>query len=830
MPDNQDITQNPLEAYASRQKKQPITTTKKAADKSTVHEGENPLESFFKKKSGIGDGGTQQQKPSEKTSTTTEQGIGFDPYKGVIKKEEDTEMVVPYSTPFKKVPLTPQERLVASNKNIQTRHSVNTQAIQDWNTTFGTNMNPNEILSDADKSAAFYNDLVKEDKALYTKQQFNPALMGMTPQEIELEKKEDVFGQLGVKKQKFIDTKQYIPLLEEHIANLSVTEGITKGLTDNQVTVNLFKRLDPKGYNKHVANIDKTVSDVVTSFQMMPIVDDISGHLELLNTDKGKYDLMRNQAKQSVANELFTVGSINGDKKLIDKSKEVSATIQDDDEIYAKYPSLNTSRIANEIGTELAIKLGQLKGSEAEGIENIAAKFQGGYVKEDIEKSDTFKKYLNNPKTHDAALEVLHNVGLVPNSQYFGGVLDNLFKPVKDLFYSLGDLSGIVTKGDRIAETKKEELFPDEPQNLKNYVSKIRGAINTTSYLVGMIPLAAVGGEAGEAMNLGDIAIGQKVIKGSEVLGNAVSLGIPSMHQNLKDVDQYTDNTAVKAMYATIGAMINTVGGEFLPVSKLSKFGLEKDALKLAQTITDKEVTEKGVAQVLNDFKPKFISASKKYGVNVGGGAVTMAYFTFANGINKMVFGGGGNMEDLTNETGQAFVSGLLGMSVIGGFGAAKDMKNEKSSSFKNNIYDLAAKHDATRDMLDKSYREGKFTVEEYNQKVQVLNTAVAAKNQLDRTQQDHDIKLSSNQRSVFVANRTAEAVLTKQLESPTITPELKSKYEGQIKRLAEQRENIIQGLKFDDNLVPHEKLFEAEKNYNKALEYFNSGTVDSDK
>jgi len=67
-------------------------------------------------------------------------------------------------------------------------------------------------------------------------------------------------------------------------------------------------------------------------------------------------------------------------------------------------------------------------------------------------------------------------------------------------------------------------------------------------------------------------------------------------------------------------------------------------------------------------------------------------------------------------------------------------------------------------------------------------------------------------QKSVYVSNRTAEGVIKKQSESPAITEDQQEKYQVQLGKLKQQREDLFKGLKFSPTLEPLYDLFNAEK------------------
>lgn len=728
---------------------------------------------------------------------------------------------------------TVKEQLEDDAKRFVARKEATKKSVDIYNQTYGTKFNADEVTNNPEKAAEFFN-LYKEryDKALRPDIRVGGALsisqVAKPPVGLDaaLNSYTEAPAAKVIARNELISKgEQNLDLLKNKVVDLTIDEARLKGIPKKQLINNLHKRLDPKGYDARLKAIDERttlgLSDLVSGG---PFLKDNTKDIELLNTEKAPYEFAINESLKRQANDMVTAGALQGNKSLVEGGKSLLAQVRPEDDIYASYPSLNKSRIAAEISKELAAKAGQLKGTEAEGL-GVFNKVRGYTGASNIEAftTEAFKKFYDNPKTRDAALEVAANPNeYLSDASYFGGVEKNIAKPFKELGLSLLDITGVRDKMDRLADTKNEELFPEVTPELKGYVGKIKGAINTTAYLTGMMAIQVPSTTAAANIGLGT--------KAATRAGTAMAFGIPSFDANLKDADNFLESDGAKAAYATLGSMINTVGGEFLELGKISKFKeLQKPLLELSEKITDKNITEGAVKELLDKAKDPYVNALVKYGTNVTKGAAVMSYFTFANGVNKMLFGGNETSTQLVENTGTAFVDGLLGMSVLGGFGAHADLQKEKNTSYKSTIKNLGDNADATRDLFDIAYKKGDYTRPEYNEKVQILNTIISAKSSLDIAEVGTGITLDAGQRSVYVANRTAEGVIKKQLESPLLTEQQKAGYEAQLKRLQTQREDILQGLTFNDNLEPLNEVFDAQKEYRKAYEDFNEGVVEND-
>lgn len=749
--------------------------------------------------------------PSQKEKITTQ--FNNDPFSPAqyIKPESGTEPK----------PLTDEEKLHAEANNIIGNQKVRQDAVIDYGNKFGIQVNPDEILNSADKSAAFLQRL-KEGRSINLVNQLEAQKKQAESQAEHPQANYDFGIENAFDPNSYANKSlEQVKQIQTHVIDKTIDEGREKGLSEDEIKHNLFKNIDPQGYARNKEAVDSRSTIGVSSFLSgSPFLKDSEKQFELLNTQKAPVDFAYNEGLKRMANDRIVVGTLNNDEAMVNDGKALAAKIKTDDEIYSQYPSLNKARIAADISKELASRSGQLEGTDAETLTGNVQKFTG---QGDALNTEAFKQYYANPSTRELALDVAANPeNYLSDASFLGGIKSNIAKPFKELWLSGGDILGLRDKMDRLTDTKKEELFPEQTPEIRGYVSKIRGAVNTTAYLTGMMALQIPGTAAGTALGFAE--------KGATRIGTGMAFGIPSFDANLKDADNFIKNDAGKAAYATLGAMINTAGGEFLELGKISKFKeLQSPLVDLANKITDKNITQDAVSELLDKAKIPYIDALTKYGTNVTKGAATMSYFTFANGVNKMLFGGNEGVPDLVQHTGTAFLDGLLGMSVLGAFGAHADLQKEKNTTYKNNIFQLANNQDAARDVIETAYKNGQYTTPQYNEKIAILNTAVAAKDNLKAIQQNNNAQLDEGQKAVYVTNRTAEGVIKKQLESPLLTPEQKTNYEEQLKRLQTQREDIFKGLKFSDNLEPLTQIFDAQKEYNRAYEDFNNGVVDND-
>jgi len=63
----------------------------------------------------------------------------------------------------------------------------------------------------------------------------------------------------------------------------------------------------------------------------------------------------------------------------------------------------------------------------------------------------------------------------------------------------------------------------------------------------------------------------------------------------------------------------------------------------------------------------------------------------------------------------------------------------------------MAINHDAAEDIFKIGLKDGTYTQSEYNQKIQILNTAKASNEALKIAQQDNGIELDMNNKNQFM-------------------------------------------------------------------------------
>jgi hypothetical protein len=714
--------------------------------------------------------------------------------------------------------------------------------IQKANAQFGWDSNPNEILGNADLTSKWLS------KYLLTLQQSDPVQQKKDEAEaqgrdMDIETLNAIISDDKNLKDRVANyvtqLKELNPLVnavKTHIATQAAKEGYAKGESDEQTANKIALLTNPIGYKNAQEALKKpfgfdrlsdqsNLGDIVGG-----IADEIGGDKtfknQMLNSvlDDAKYKL--NESYKKNAEDQAAIAHLSKDPDMLNQAKLMYSKY--DPNILNKLPSLQMAKMANEVASDIATASGQLEGTDTE---NYVWKLEGA-KQEDIISIMQKKGWFTDPNKKALAMQIATHPEMVKDASYYGGAGESFLQPFKDLGLSLLDVTDIRSFKDRMADKFKDELFPkefadDETKSAFSVLGhdfKTRHIINGISNLAGLtagnILTEGVAGEVGMSANA------------AKRLSAYVTFGIPSIDANLKDSYNFIDNDVHRAAYVTLGTLINGEGGALLDLGKISRVpGLQEPFMALSKNLVEKNLSTEAKDELLNVAKNKYVDFVKKWGkLGVQGGkntlegAATMSYFGFANQYNKLLNGDPNTKaEDLLPTAGNAFLDGVFTMIPFGFVRAVKETKNNPNSTYKDMINQLSVMPTAAEDIL----RMGSKSPEDFNYKMSVVNTARAAKNALDATEQATGINLDPNQRSVYVANKTIEAVL-RDKAAKIDDKGKREQLEAQADELAEQSTKTLDGLKFTPTLEPLYDLYDAEKRYNKALDDFqNSGGTD---
>lgn len=711
--------------------------------------------------------------------------------------------------------------------------------IKNLNQEAGTSYDPDETLADPDKLSNFIQDYKSKmgNKVVQNTSSgiFDPMRHVVDPS--IRQRSSDLLSEFQGLQQ---------PILTKHLIKTTVEQDLLNGVAPEVTNEKIAKRTNPINYKNSkealatATGLD-TISDTSTPFQIIgAAIDDLVGtnpQKEVLNSVIGQADLQRNDAIMQLALDKQAEAHVNNNESAMTSAKQLIQSYNPD--LIYNYPAILKQQMAFEISQDVAKDSGQMPDVQGEdGAHNVGVKFFGetqeGYARRMREKG-----WFDNPKTRDIATDLLNHPELFSDASYLGSTGNSFLKPFKDLGLSVSDVLGVRSKADVVSDKIKDEMFPLETPGISQTAKNVRTFVNTTSNLAGMATIASITGGIGRAAGIGlseaEVAefsspaltterglelAGKSIDANNRIatLSNAASFGLPSIDANLKDSYNFIDNDAARAAYVTMGGILNTYGGKLLNLPTISKVPeLSETFIKAAQGLSEKTLTQDAARELLNEGKKPYIDYLLKYGKNVTEGAATMAYFTATNEILKSAFGDPNTTgEDIVKNTGTAFLDGVLGMLVFGAVKTAGEFNENKNSSFKNNIYQMAIMPDAAKDVFLLS----KSSEADYNQKVQILNTAVAAKNALEATQLDTNIPLSEQQKAAYVANKTTEAYVRAVAEK-TSDESRKKELLSRADRLRDQSVATLDGLKFTKTLEPLYDLYQAEKEYDKAYADF---------
>lgn len=713
------------------------------------------------------------------------------------------------------------------------------KSIQSYNKEMGTILDPKDILSSAQKTSDFLQKVQQAKKTLLEKDAQRQAMLRADPEGTTYTSKNGkIVGTpnkdiplINLDPQAFINKYQdYQKVLEDHAVKLTIDEDNKAGVAPDKTVVKIAQRLDPTGYAR-AAKVAATptglnaISDTdINPFKALGhVAESVFGTKDkddLLNSIKGEAELKYQNGLRELAVNKISTGITHPDdpnsQQLIKDGQEQLKKV-DDNAIY-KYPALVKRDIARRVSQRIGEESGQLKGSSVESLRGLEEKIHGAST-EDYARIMQDMGFFDDPKTKDAARQLLGQPELFSDASYLGSFGNSVLQPVKDLGYSLGDITSFRNVRDVYASKVSDDLFPKETANLKDHVSWVRNAVNTTGNLIGMTAIAVGTEGVGEGVGFG--------AKAASRLGAYTSFGLPSFDQAYKESYNFLDNDAARGLYATATAVLNAEGGAVLDLGKVARIPGVSDAIAtIAKGSVDKTIGRDAARELLNQQQNKFVDFAVKYGKNVTKGAATMAYFNASDNILKATFGDPSvKADDIIPQTAHAFFGGVLGMSIMGAWGAAADMRKEANTTYKGTIYNMALNPDAAADVFKIALDNGSISKDEYTNKMSVLNGAKMAKDVVEMAAQEKKLDLTHDQKAVFVANKTVEGVLKQKRDNSQSEPE-KEKIQSQIDRLHAQSNEIFDGLKFNEVLEPLYDLHNAEKDYNKALYDVKAGRI----
>lgn len=639
-----------------------------------------------------------------------------------------------------------------------------------------------------------------------------------------------------------VQAQKTIPVLVQNITDNTAKEVVDNGMDDSQAADLLYKRLDPLGYEKSAEmrsqQPESTGTKIGTSLiNGIAAIKNFSdwvtntgeNNKELLNAEKGQYELLLNRGMANYVAQLKAKGISEGDQQSIDKANTLIPKIKDENDIVEKYPMLMKQQMADYINQRYAQETGIVNGTETQGINGELLKLGGV-------NTDVAKRYLqeggfyDKPNFKDYADDVAeHPATYLATGNTVAGAPMQFLNVFKSIFNSVADLEGVRTATDRHAENIQSQLFPSElTQNIKPDVSfdlaghhfetTIAKTVNGIAHLGGYIAASALGGEIGGAAGLSTNAAQRAAAWGS--------FGADAIDSGLKTADQLGLTPAQSWLYAGMNAVMMSEGGRLLEFGKGAPIpqipGVNQKIADAATGLINKSLTDDAAKELVDGAVNTWGDALKKWGIGTAKGAGVMSAFGVGDKMLHVAAGDpNANLNDILPEAANSYFDGLLTMGIIGGFGLPSDIAKSKNSTYKAALSSLVDNHDVAQDILKIGLDKGLFSQQEYDQKLATLNTGLKAKSTLNGAIAKTGVKLDGNQRQTWIANATAEQVLRNQAEQEGTSEAEATQYTKQADALKGQNEKIFNGLKFSTLLEPQYNLYDAQQALNEAQKVY---------
>lgn len=602
---------------------------------------------------------------------------------------------------------------------------------------------------------------------------------------------------------------------------------LSDGIDAKNVDKAISNRLSPFGYIKNLV--------LSNSFTDSGTTEDI----DLLNANKAgiEYKLNKNlednlsyntALKNSIIesyNNAVSDGGINPNdaavkKEYTDKiadinlqNQNISKQIASDKEIFEKYPTLQKAAIASAVNEYNAIQSGNVKGYE-----------EGGYA------NATLPEYLAGRgfDVKDQKVIDFVNGNNFKDYSFFGNPLQSAVDVFSSTLKSLGDITHLRDDATRLAEKRQAEIFPTVPGENDEFklteAAKIGQNIgSTTGQVIGQGLLQA--GTAG----LGRMAGLTKLAATNAAFWTSGSL--TSYDQAYKDSYDFIDSGLGRTAYAGLIALSNAASERIFPDIKLFQIPGVQDAIAdLSKKIGTKEFTTELAKDALGKVKNSMLAYGKEFGKDVGKETVEeVSTQLFEDGLRFISGDPNANFGKAIENAKNTAIQTATGMLAIGAYGAHKTIKQEKNTSPQSTIFNAGLYHDEAVDAINKGYEQKLYSEDERNEKIKTLNTAQKAIQTLSVTEKITGTSLPRPKKELYVANLTAEALLTEQLKNNE-DPLAKKVLEEKISNLQNQRKELLDGsvdIDEDGNIIVPQKIKENEKQVNNtATQTSQSGNI----
>lgn len=573
--------------------------------------------------------------------------------------------------------------------------------------------------------------------------------------------------------------------------SLTVDEKVRKiyGLTDPRDKANvkkaIDKRLSPTQYLIDVAIGGNTSADIDLlnsqkagiEYQVNRSLNNkLNYNLSLKKSIAEDYASKVESREVSVEDKNATDHYTNQINAVDQQIQQISTQVVPTEKLYQKYPVLFKSAIAQAVNEFNAIQSGNVKGYENGGdvVTSLAEYLteRGFDIKDqkvqDFVRGDNFKDY-----------------------SFFGRPLQNIVDVFKNTGKAILDLTPLRDEATILAEKKQAGLFPtqisptDELQLTQ--AAKIGQNIgNTTGQVIGQALLQVGTAGIGRMAGLSKVAAANAGFWGSGAL--------TSYDQAYKDSYDFIDNSVGRTAYAGLIALSNAASEKIFPEAKIFQIpGVSEAIGKLAQKAGARELTNELSDELLGKAKNAFVDYAKKYAKNVGQETIEETATDLFESGTRFIFGDKAVNADTAIESAvNTAIQTAIGTSLIGGLGAHRDVQSEKNVSAKSTIYNAAIYPDKAMDAINIGYEAGLYDTYERDAKIAVLNTAQQSVGVMTKTEKVAGKTLTRPERELYVANLTAESILTAQKKDMDVVGQ--AAIDEKLTNLQNQRQQILNG------------------------------------
>jgi hypothetical protein len=567
---------------------------------------------------------------------------------------------------------------------------------------------------------------------------------------------------------------------------LSVVSGLWEG-SDEKILqsgkTGLFKaelKLNERGVNKvnQLKQQFEKETDPEIKKQLAIDIQKESTNITSFGDMVEKYPYQAATMYNSVANDFKRGTSMN--VKGQDEETVYNATPED-------YES--AASILKQIGVSPMQIQRSVVGVETDLYLAAIAMNKAGYFKDGVDA-----------KVKNGAIDYLRKVakGEIELKDYSvaNGLGESIATPFVSAAKGLADIIGARSEAQMFYEKQREQDFSNQVNDdeLKTGVSVARNIVNTTGNVAGQAALMYVTGGLARGIDLSKLAATES--------GFWVSGGLPAYDDAYKESMDFIDNKNGRVFYSMFNAGVTAAAERIFPETKILDIpNMSSVNELLVKHIREKTLTKEIYDQLVNQSKSnleRFATSSGKFGAsfttNTAKEVVEEAFTSGMNSVSQMVAGN----EDMTFDQALANMKSVAiqtatGMPIVAGFAARSDMNNIRRNANNNEKvlwYSSNYKDDAEA-AIQEGYEKGAYDEKERNTKLAIVNRAFEHRVGLENDLTLNNTSLPEELKIKFVANKTAQSLVEKQIENTT-NEFYKKQAEEKLARLKQQEVEIL--------------------------------------